>query len=171
MSAAFHETLKAEGVRHMVTVAHGQTLNLVSRLSQDPEYKVIYACREGEAVAIAAGLVLGGEEAVVSMECTGMFEACDTIRGLVEVMQIPMVFFIGYFGERTPGWQQKYEALGGMLDTVEVASAWTEPFLKAMDMPYYSVGGSSGVESLRKALQAARERSRPAAVLIEWLEG
>jgi sulfopyruvate decarboxylase TPP-binding subunit len=165
----FHQALKANGIRHMVTVANGQTYNVLSRFAADEECKLVYACREGEAVGIASGLVLGGLPTAVSMECTGLFESCDTIRGLPVTMDIPMLFLIGYFGERTPGWEQKYAGLGGMLKTVEHASQWLEPFLQAMKIPYYAVAGADDIGKVDQAARDARERSGPAAILIEML--
>jgi sulfopyruvate decarboxylase TPP-binding subunit len=138
----FHQALKANGIRHMVTVANGQTYNVLSRFAADEECKLVYACREGEAVGIASGLVLGG---------------------------LPTAVLIGYFGERTPGWEQKYAGLGGMLKTVEHASQWLEPFLQAMKIPYYAVAGADDIGKVDQAARDARERSGPAAILIEML--
>lgn len=166
----FHRALKDNDVRHLVTVANGQTRALRSRFASDPECKVVMACREGEAVAVAAGLVLGGKQTVVSMECTGLFESCDTIRGLPVVMQVPMVLLIGYFGERVPGWEQKYAGLGGMLSTIEHASAWTVPFLQSMGIPFRAFEGLDELGIVETALREARERSGPVAILIEMLE-
>jgi sulfopyruvate decarboxylase TPP-binding subunit len=153
----------------VVTVANGQTLALVAEFAADPECRVVRACREGEAVAIAAGLALGGETVAVSMECTGLFESCDTIRGLPVTMDIPMLLLVGYFGARSPGWERKYCSLGGMQRTVEFASEWTEPFLRAMNIPYYAVENASDVANVERAYRDACERSRPAAILMEML--
>lgn len=166
---AFRRTLKANGVSHIVTVANGQTLALVSSFANDPECRVIRACREGEAVAIASGLILGGTDAIVSMECTGLFESGESLRGLAVVMEIPMLLLIGYFGPREPGWEAKYEGLGGMLRNVEVGSEWLEPVLKAMGIPIYTVNSKAEIENLETALRETRERSGPVAVLVEML--
>lgn len=167
ISEAFHQTLKAHGVRHMVSIAHSESFPLISRCMSDPEWKVISACREGEGVAIAAGLALGGKEPVLVMECVGLFECCDTLRGLPVDMKIPMLLIIGYFGKQTPGWQRKFERLGGTRSTVELASDWTEPFLKTMGIPYYSVDSLEEIGNLEKALRETRDKSGPVAVLVE----
>jgi hypothetical protein len=85
-------------------------------------------------------------------------------------MDIPMLLLIGYFGERSPGWEQKYSGLGGMRRTVEFASEWTEPFLRAMNIPYYAVERTSDVAKVERALHDARAQSRPAAILMEMLK-
>jgi sulfopyruvate decarboxylase TPP-binding subunit len=169
LSEGFYQAIRSRGISHLVTVANGETGGLVSRFESDPECKVIPACREGEGVAIAAGLILGGKDTVVCMECIGLFESGESLRGLAVVMEIPMLLVLGYFGERTPGWEQKFAGLGGMLRNVEVGSAWTKPILEAMELPYYTVNGVDELPNLEKALNEARDRSGPVAVLVEML--
>jgi sulfopyruvate decarboxylase TPP-binding subunit len=80
-----------------------------------------------------------------------------------------MLLVLGYFGERTPGWERKYAGLGGMLRNVEIGSAWTRPVIEAMGLPCYTVNGTAEIGNLETALLAARERSGPVAVLVEML--
>jgi sulfopyruvate decarboxylase TPP-binding subunit len=55
----------------------------------------IRACREGEAVAIAAGLLLGGARPLVAIQCTGFFEAGDAIRNIVHDLKLPLKMIVG----------------------------------------------------------------------------
>ena len=52
--------LKKAGIRHIVWLPDSETHFMHSVLDRDPDLKVIKVCREGEAVAICAGLHLGG---------------------------------------------------------------------------------------------------------------
>ncbi len=56
---------------------------------------VIRPCREGEAVGIAAGLMLGGTRPLVVMQCTGFFEAGDAVRNVVHDLKLPLKLIIG----------------------------------------------------------------------------
>jgi sulfopyruvate decarboxylase TPP-binding subunit len=55
----------------------------------------IRACREGEAVGIAAGLMLGGAKPLVAIQCTGFFEAGDAIRNVVHDLKLPLKLIVG----------------------------------------------------------------------------
>lgn len=55
----------------------------------------IRACREGEAVGIAAGLMLGGARPLVAIQCTGFFEAGDAIRNVVHDLKLPLKLIVG----------------------------------------------------------------------------
>ena len=56
---------------------------------------VIRPCREGEAVGIAAGLMLGGTRPLVVMQCTGFFEAGDAVRNVVHDLKLPLKIIVG----------------------------------------------------------------------------
>jgi sulfopyruvate decarboxylase TPP-binding subunit len=55
----------------------------------------IRACREGEAVAIAAGLMLGGAKPLVAIQCTGFFEAGDAVRNVAHDLKLPLKMIVG----------------------------------------------------------------------------
>jgi len=56
---------------------------------------VIRPCREGEAIGIAAGLMLGGAKPLVAIQCTGFFEAGDAIRNVVHDLKLPLKVIVG----------------------------------------------------------------------------
>mgnify|MGYP001121160866 CR=1 FL=1 len=51
--------------------------------------------REGEAVGLAAGLMLGGARPVVAVQCTGFFEAGDAVRNAVHDLNLPLKLIVG----------------------------------------------------------------------------
>src|SRR5207248_10369693 len=55
----------------------------------------IRVCREGEAVAVAAGLMLGGATPLVAIQCTGFFEAGDAVRNVVHDLKLPLKMVVG----------------------------------------------------------------------------
>ncbi|MCE9561845.1 MAG: hypothetical protein K8U57_07305 [Planctomycetes bacterium] len=55
----------------------------------------IRVTREGEAVAVAAGLMLGGAKPLVAVQCTGFFEAGDAVRNVVHDMKMPLKMIVG----------------------------------------------------------------------------
>jgi len=55
----------------------------------------IRPAREGEAVGIAAGLMLGGATPLVAIQCTGFFEAGDAVRNVAHDMKLPLKMIVG----------------------------------------------------------------------------
>lgn len=58
----------------------------------------IRVCREGEAVGLAAGLMLGGAKPVVAVQCTGFFEAGDAVRNVAHDLKLPLKLIVGVRG-------------------------------------------------------------------------
>ena len=95
-------------------------------LVSSSKLKLIRPCREGEAIGVAAGLLLGGARPVVVCQCTGLFEAGDALRNVVHDLKLPLKLIIGV---------RSYRAfLEGK--TADNCPAFTEPILRASQLPY-----------------------------------
>jgi hypothetical protein len=60
-------------------------------------------CREGEAVGLAAGLLLGGATPLVVIQCTGFFEAGDAVRNVAHDLKLPLKLLVGVRGAKGGG--------------------------------------------------------------------
>src|SRR5438132_14337503 len=69
--------LKQAGATHIVWIPDRTLGTWEAAILAEPALTLIRACREGEALAIAGGLWLGGASPVVVIQCTGFFEAGD----------------------------------------------------------------------------------------------
>src|SRR5688572_4930351 len=87
--------LETCGITHVVWIPDSHLGTWESALLQSSSIKLIRACREGEAIAIAGGLMLGGAKPIVMIQCTGMFEAGDALRNIVHDLQLPLVLIVG----------------------------------------------------------------------------
>ena len=56
---------------------------------------LIRVTREGEAIGVAAGLLLGEARPLVILQSTGFFEAGDALRNVVYDLQLPLKLLIG----------------------------------------------------------------------------
>src|SRR6185437_16206696 len=65
------------GVTHVVWIPDSDLGQWDSALSTASGLQLLRVCREGEAIALAAGLHLGGRRPIVVIQCTGLFEAGD----------------------------------------------------------------------------------------------
>jgi sulfopyruvate decarboxylase subunit alpha len=160
--------LREHGITHLVTVANFETAGLRSWFEDDPDRAVTAACREGEAGAIASGLVAGGRRAVLSMENLGLFECLDTLRGLPCAMDIPLPIFIGYHG-RGAGEEDAFELVGGLAGNMSITGAWTEPILNSVAIPNRVLLPDASEEEARAALTEAVSADGPFVILVDSL--
>ncbi len=86
--------LEAAGFTHLVWIpdSHLGTWDAALRGSRLAPVRV---CREGEAIGLAIGLLLGGAKPLVAVQCTGFFEAGDALRNAVHDMKLPLKLIIG----------------------------------------------------------------------------
>jgi sulfopyruvate decarboxylase TPP-binding subunit len=81
--------------------------------------RLVPVCREGEAWAIAAGLLLGSARPLVMIQCTGLFESGDALRNALFDYKLPLFAVIGYRS------YLNQTTLPG-----DTARSYTEPILK-----------------------------------------
>src|SRR5262249_18067034 len=65
--------LEATGFTHVVWIPDSALGPWEAALASSTKLKLIRPCREGEAIGVAAGLLLGGARPVVVIQCTGLF--------------------------------------------------------------------------------------------------
>src|SRR5262245_6804989 len=145
--------LKACGVTHAVWVPDTELGAWEPALLAERDIELVRVCREGEAIAVAAGLLLGGQRPVVLIQCTGFFEAGDAFRNVVHDMKLPVFLVLG--------WRSLHAARqGGTTDTCPVL---TEPILRAWQVPYTVL---DTVDDLVAAYRQARAEGRAGAALL-----
>jgi sulfopyruvate decarboxylase TPP-binding subunit len=148
--------LKSCGVTHVVWVPDSVIGRWDAAFSDAPDLSLIRVCREGEAVAVAGGLHIGGKRPMVMMQCTGLFEAGDSLRNFIYDLKLPLFFLIG-----VRGYYAHQQGKGA--DTCPV---FTEPILKAWRLPYILLDERSGPADLAAAFRQARAENRPGAALL-----
>lgn len=148
------DQFKKNGVTHVVFLPDSETNWMYQLLDAEPSLHLIPVCREGESMAIAAGLIAGGKKPVVLIQNTGLFESGDSIRGIALDMGLPMVMLVGYRGWTRHG------------VTPDSAARYTEPFLRAWGLDYYLVESDEDADRISIAFEEAQRTSQPKVVLI-----
>lgn len=121
--------------------------------------KLIRPTREGEAMVLAAGLLIGGARPLVVVQCTGFFEAGDALRNVVHDLGLPLKVVIG-----VRSW--KAHEAGKSKDN---CPRYAEPIAKAWDLPASWFDPFNGApESCVAAL--ARLANSPSASALLWAE-
>ncbi|WP_160321685.1 thiamine pyrophosphate-dependent enzyme [Bradyrhizobium pachyrhizi] len=147
------DALEQAGVTHVVSLADNWTVRVHEALALGKTpIKLVHTCREGENIPIAAGLMAAGKNPVVMMQNSGFFESGDSTRLGIQLC-LPLVMLIGY-----RGWG------GG--GNPNVRGRFTEPVLRALDIPYEIVDSATSVSAIGRAFKRAQERRGPAAVLL-----
>jgi sulfopyruvate decarboxylase TPP-binding subunit len=158
MSALDHAAIAAElrrsGITHVVWIPDTELGGLDAHLG--PPMQVIRPCREGEAVAIAAGLLLGGARPVVICQCTGFFEAGDALRNVVKDLGLPLFLLIGHRSRDAC-------AAGTGRDS---AARYLEPLLAAWELPYEVLETGGNPEVIGRVCRRTCDESLAAAVVI-----
>ena len=152
--AAIINELKKNGVTHVVWLPDSETNFMYELLTGDPSLDLVPVCREGETMAIAAGLWVGGKKPVVLIQNTGIFESGDSIRGLGLDVHQPLVMLVGY-----RGWSRH-----GL--TNDSAARFIEHILHAWGINYYLIETDDDADRISLALAEADRNQRPVAVLV-----
>ncbi len=148
--------LKECGVTHLVWIPDSELGTWQNALAGDLELQLIRVCREGEAIAVAAGLHLGGGRPVVAIQCTGLFEAGDTLRNVVHDLKLPLFFIIGL---------RSYYAFQKKA-TIDTCPVFAEPILKAWQIPYVIFDHRNNATNLAATYRQAQNENRAGAVFL-----
>lgn len=144
------------GVTHVIWIPDSVLGRWNDALSNAPGFELIRVCREGEAFAMAAGLILGDRKPVIIIQCTGMFEAGDSLRNTIHDLGLPIFFVVGlrnYFTHRE----------GKSRDT---APRFAEAILKTWEVPFEVLDNPAAIGNLKSAYRKAQKEKRPGAVFL-----
>jgi len=153
VTAAF----EACGITHVVWIPDSLLGTWEVNLQQSKVLRLVRACREGEAIAIAGGLLLGGAKPIVMIQCTGLFEAGDALRNIVYDLGLPLLMLVGVRNLLA------YEA-GQTTDNCPV---FAEEIVRAWKLPSVLLDPNRACErDLTETLRDWRRASQAGVVLI-----
>ena len=152
--ASVVEELKKNNISHVVWLPDSETNFMYQLLTNEPSLDLVPVCREGETMAIAAGLWVGGKRPIVLIQNTGIFESGDSIRGLGLDINQPLVMLVGY-----RGWTRR-----GV--TNDSAAVFIEHILHTWGINYYLIETDEDADRISIAIQEADRTQKPVAVLV-----
>ncbi|MGH8872663.1 MAG: thiamine pyrophosphate-binding protein [Acidimicrobiia bacterium] len=147
------------GFTDIVSIPDGESRHLYQALLEAPEIQVYLPTREGEGIALAAGLWVGGRRPLVLLQNTGLMEAGDALRGCGIGPGIPLLLLVGWRGYP-----------GAMAETLPVDSAYpyTEPLLDAWGVPHRRLMSDDDLGVIGEMAGVAASTSKPAAVIYGY---
>lgn len=135
--------------------------------------RVISATREGEAIAVASGLWLGGAVPVVLIQNTGLLESGDGLRGTASRMGAPLLLLVtcrGYRKVRARGFDPATAVVDRdalVRNDLDSVALMTEQTLTAWGIPFFQMRDPGDLSPIRQAWSQAQWEERPVAVLID----
>ncbi len=91
-------SLKDAGIDFVTYLPETRLSQIVPLIRDDPEMELIPAASEQEAVTIAAGATLGGKQAAVYMENTGIYVSCYSLLTIGKQLGVPLLLVVGFLG-------------------------------------------------------------------------
>ena len=130
---------------------------VLAALEHEPSIRVITCATEDEANAIAAGLHIGGEPALLMIQHAGLYASVNTLRGVALDGRIPIFYLIGLLS-REPD-KDPSESRSSMV-------RYCEPLLDTFGVPHARLEGPDDLHLIPEYYRLSRERRGPAAVLV-----
>ena len=160
-ATSYVEALQRNNVDHFVTVPDWVQLALHLLIERGvPGIRNVPCCNEEQAVAVAAGLWMGGCRPIVVVQNQGMHACINAIRTIGNDVGAPIVFLIGQFGREFANFGRDPGESGR--STVR----YLEPVLRAMDIRSWRLETAADMPFFDEAFHYARDESRPAALLV-----
>jgi phosphonopyruvate decarboxylase len=108
----FGDLLKQHGIRHGAGVPCSYFTPLVNYMTVDPQLDYVSSTSEGEAVAIAAGMVAAGKPAFALMQNSGLGNAVNPITSMLYIYKMPVVLLVSHRGQPGLPDEPQHELMG-----------------------------------------------------------
>jgi sulfopyruvate decarboxylase TPP-binding subunit len=90
--------LKEAGINFVTYLPETRLSQIVPLIRDDPEMELIPAASEQEAVTIATAATLGGKQAAVYMENTGIYVSSYSLLAVGKQLGVPILLVVGFLG-------------------------------------------------------------------------
>ena len=151
------DELRKLGITHVINVPDTHQRTLLAELSRQSDIRLVTACTEDEAIAINAGLWIGGQRPVLSIQQVGLLAALNNVKGIAMDARIPTCMLVGYFGR---------DVNRPARDNPATAVRLIEPTLETWGVAYFPLERPEDVRAIADAYRFSVEHSGPSVVLI-----
>jgi len=90
--------LKSAGINFVTYLPETRLSQIVPLIRDDPEVELVAVSSEQEAVTIAVGATLGGKQAAVYMENTGIYVSSYSLLVTGKQLGVPVLLVVGFLG-------------------------------------------------------------------------
>src|SRR3990170_7170023 len=152
------QALKSAGINFVTYLPETRLSQIVPLIRDDAEMELIAVSSEQEAVTIAAGATLGGKQAAVYMENSGLYVSSYSLLALGKQLGVPLLLIVGYLGG-VPDQRNSflYATIG----------SHTIPLLQSLGIEYMLLEDGARLEGkIKDAVRAANAQRAPFALLF-----
>ena len=151
------QELLALDVTHVVNVPDTHQRSILAALARQSRIRLLTACTEDEAIAINAGLWIGGQRPILSIQQVGLLAALNNVKGIAMDAQIPTCMLVGYFGR---------DVTRTARDNAARAIHLIEPTLDTWRIPYFPIEGPDDLGAIGRAYHHSLEHLGPSVILV-----
>lgn len=165
--------LRDLGATHVVALPDNVSAPVLEALSEDGGVRLVSGTREGEIIAMASGLWVGGGSPVVIMQNTGLLESGDALRGTASRMGCPLLILVtcrGYGTVRALGQEPRDVEMSRdtlIRPDLDSVAPMTEATLQAWGIPFLTLSDADDLSPIRAGWVQAHAEERPVAVLVD----
>jgi sulfopyruvate decarboxylase TPP-binding subunit len=150
--------LKDAGINFVTHLPETRLSQIVLLIRDDPQMEMVATASEQEAVTIAAGATLGGKQAAVYMENTGIYVSSYSLLTVGKQLGVPILLVVGYLGGVS---DQRNSFLYATI------GSHTIPVLQGLGIDYMVLeDGDKLEEKIKDAVRAANALRGPFALLF-----
>jgi sulfopyruvate decarboxylase TPP-binding subunit len=152
------EALKTAGINFITYLPETRLSQIIPLIRADPGMELIAVASEQEAVTIAAGATLGGKQAAVYMENTGIYVSSYSLLTAGKQLGVPVLLLTAYLGG-VPDQRNSflYATIG----------KHTIPILNAMGIDHMMLEDGVNLEGkIKDAVRGANALREPLALLF-----
>jgi sulfopyruvate decarboxylase subunit alpha len=154
---AIVQEMLALGISHVVNVPDTHQRSVLAALARQSQIRLLTACTEDEAIAINAGLWIGGQRPMLSIQQVGLLAALNNVKGISMDAHIPTCMLVGYFGR---------DVTRSARDNAARAIHLIEPTLDTWGIPYFPIEGPDDLGAIAKAYRLSLEHLGPSVILV-----
>ena len=154
---AILQELNKLDITDVINVPDTHQRTLLAALARQSKIRLLTACTEDEAIAINAGLWIGGQRPMLSIQQVGLLAAMNNVKGLCMDARIPTCMLVGYFGRDVTRTARDNAARGVHL---------IEPTLDTWGVPYFPIESPGRPAGHWPGVRHSVEHSGPSVVLI-----
>lgn len=154
---AILQELRKLDITHVINVPDTHQRTLLSALARQSQIRLLTACTEDEAVAINAGLYIGGQRPILSIQQVGLLAALNNVKGIALDARIPTCMLVGYFGRDVTRTARQNAARGVHL---------IEPTLDTWGIAYFPIEGPDDLPAIARAYHHSIDQLGPSVILV-----
>ncbi len=144
-------------VTDVINVPDTHQRSVLAALARQSRIRLLTACTEDEAIAINAGLWVGGRRPVLSIQQVGLLAALNNVKALCMDARIPTCMLVGYFGR---------DVTRTARDNAARAVHLIEPTLDTWGVAYFPIERPEDLPAIGNAYRHSVEHEAPAVVLV-----